>query len=280
MRLILTGLIVLPLLVSCDGRKERVSLPEEGGKPPRASTKSQRERPGDPPPAGRELRPEYDKAKGIADPAQRDDALARVAWDAMELDPALAREAFGLLPAESAEKIRLIQHYAMRIAGSDIKEALKWADSFGSEKESAAARCRIALVLSETDPRQAAQLLSDSAISDRESDVAIVQVLQRWAAKEAPAAAAWVVEFPEGAAREAGIKAVVSPWLESDAKAAFDWISALDGDLRSEAVGAVSNILDEETEDAGKRILDAAPPEIRGWIELQRKEAGHDDPPP
>ncbi len=278
-RLVLTSLVILLPLVSCDGRKERVSPPDETEQTGPVSTKSQRIRPEDPAPAGRNLRPDFEKAKEIADPAGRDEALARVAWDAMELDPPLAREAFGLLPAESPEKIRLIQHYAMRIAAADLTEALKWADSFGSEKETAAARCRIALVLSETDPQQAAELLSESATADRESEVAIVQVLQRWAGKNPPGAAAWVADFPEGPAREAGIKAVVSPWLESDAKAAFDWIAALDGDLRKEAVLALSNVLDEETEEAGKKILDAAPPDVRRWIELQRKEAGHEDPP-
>jgi hypothetical protein len=279
-RLVLTCLIVLLPLVSCNGRKERVSPPDVAEQTGPVSTKSQRSRPEAPAPAGGNLRPDFEKAKEIADPAGRDEALARVAWDAMELDPPLAREAFGLLPAESPEKIRLIQHYAMRIAAADLTEALTWADSFGSEKETAAARCRIALVLSETDPQQAAELLSESAMVDRESDVAIVQVLQRWAGKTPPAAAAWVADFPEGPAREAGIKAVVSPWLEQDAKAAFDWIAALDGDLRKEAVLALSNVLDEETEDAGKKIIDAAPPDVRGWIQLQRKEAGHDAPPP
>jgi TPR repeat protein len=280
MRLIPPCLIVLLLFVSCDGKKERVSSSDTSERTGPGSTKSQRTRPEDPPPAGRDLRPDFEKAKGIADSAERDQALSRVAWDAMELDPPLAREAFGLLPAESPERIRLIQHYAMRIAATDLTEALKWADSFGSEKENTAARCRIALVLSETDPQKAAELLSESAMADRESDVAIVQVLQRWAGNDPPAAAAWVADFPEGEAREAGIKAVVSPWLENDAAAAFDWIAALEGDLRKEAVAAISDLIDEETEDAGKKILDAAPAHVREWIELQRKEAGQDDPPP
>ena len=149
----------------------------------------------------------------IEAPAARDTAIAQVAWDALELDPDLAREAFDQLSPEGVERIRLLQHFAMRLAENDPDEALAWAATLGSEKEIAAARGQIALVLSESDPERAANLLSESGIAGREFDLAVVQVLQRWAAKSPPEAAGWVVLFPAGRSREAGIKTVVSQWV-------------------------------------------------------------------
>ena len=55
-------------------------------------------------------------AVGLEAPAAREKELADVAWNALEIDPDLARDAFLQLPLDSAEKIRLIRHYAMRLA--------------------------------------------------------------------------------------------------------------------------------------------------------------------
>jgi hypothetical protein len=273
--------ILAGFLSACD-KPSDAGIPDSGGQNPGPKT-TRVDRPPrtDDPDLRADRRATFDKARKIGNPEQREQAIARIAWDALELDPDLAREAFQQLAAESEEKIRLIQHFAMTLAEENVDEALKWADALGSEKEIAAARCQIALVLADTDPERAAGLLSESAIAGREFDVAVVQVLQHWAASNPPAAAAWVAMFPPGASREAGIKAVISPWLESDVPAVFSWIGKLgDETLRAEASAAMAGLLMEQTDAVRAGWLRHASPGIRAAIEQTMKEADLTDPPP
>jgi hypothetical protein len=60
------------------------------------------------------------------------------------------------LPTDSAEKIRLIQHYSRRLAEQNPDKALAWTATHGTEQEIAAAHGQIAWVLAETDPPRAA----------------------------------------------------------------------------------------------------------------------------
>jgi hypothetical protein len=274
-------LLAVPLLVSCDKPRDAGGTGETTGKPKPQVTRTTRPPRGDSPDAPENLRASLKSACEIESPEEREQAVAEVAWSALELDPELAREAFQQLTPDSVEKIRLVQHFAMRLAEENPDEALKWADALGSEKEIAAARCQIALVISNDDPQRAANLLSESGIEGRAFDVVAVQVLQRWAAKTPPDAAAWVVMFPPGKSREAGIKSVVSQWAEQDARAAFSWMGKLeDRALREESAQAVAEILAERPEDVRNAWLQHADPETRGAIGRKTKEAGLDDPPP
>ena len=175
-----------------------------------------------------ELRKILKAAAGLESPAAREKAIADVAWNALEIDPELAWEALLQLPTDGTEKIRLLQHYAMRLAEQNPEKALAWASSLGTGEEVAAACGEIALIISETDPQRAAALLSESGIAGRTFDVATVQVIQRWAAQAPANAAAWVAMFPQGAARDAGIRIIAEKWMASDAPAASDWLEGLD----------------------------------------------------
>ena len=186
-------------------------------------------------------------AAEIESSATREKAIADVAWSAMDIDLDLACEAFLQLPTGSADKIRLIQHYAMRLAEQNPDEALAWASTLESEQEITAANSQVALVIAESDPRRAANLLSDSSIVSREVDVTVVQVVQRWAAQSPPDAADWVTKFPPGPAREAGMKIIADRWLQVDANAAFSWLAAVqDPSIRKEAsLGLEESILQQ-----------------------------------
>lgn len=268
------------MLVACDKPVDAVAPDETTGKPKPQVTRAARPPRGDSQGAPENLRSSLKSALEIEAPEERETAVAEVAWNAIELDPELAREAFQQLTSDSAEKIRLIQHYAMRLAEENPDEALKWADALGSGREIAAARCQVALVISNDDPQRAANLLSESGVEGRAFDVVAVQVLQRWAAKTPPDAAAWVVMFPPGKSREAGIKAVVSQWAEQDARAAFSWMGKLeDQALREEGAMAMAEILAEQPEDVRNAWLRHADPETRGAIRRKTKEAGLGDPP-
>lgn len=214
----------------------------------------------------------------------RDQALAEVAWNSLELDPEVAREAFDALSADSAEKTRLLQHFAMRHAERNPEEALAWAETLGSEKAIADAKGQIALVLAESDPERAAGILSESGIAGREFDVSAVQVLQRWAAKSPPEAAAWVAMFPAGQSREAGIKTVVSAWVKADTKAAFAWMAALqDEAIRHESTLAMTEALLQQPEEVRTSWLELADSKTRAEIDREMDKAmekvGDDAPP-
>lgn len=207
-------------------------------------------------------------------PADRAKALADVAWNALETDPDTAHEAFLQLPADSPEMIRLIQHYALRLAEQDPEAAIAWAEALGTELEVATAKYQIALALAEADPLRAANLLSESGLAGRELDVAVVQVIQRWAAKSAPAAAAWVAAFPQGASRSAGIGAVVERWLPGDPAAAFGWLGGLkDAEFKAEAARAMQGIILQQSADVQKEWLQHADPGIRAELERQHDQA-------
>ncbi|HSH14844.1 MAG TPA: hypothetical protein VLD18_02345, partial [Verrucomicrobiae bacterium] len=155
-----------------------------------------------------QLRYDLIEAEKIELPVDREKAIAEVAWNALETDPELAAEAFLKLPHDSPERLRLIQYHGMRLAESDPEAAIAWADGLESEQETAAAKGVIALTLAETEPLRAANLISESGIAGREFEVAVVQIIQRWAAKDPVEAVAWVASFPASPARQAGIRAV------------------------------------------------------------------------
>lgn len=280
------GLIAL-LLVACDKQKERVPSQEEGGaerggrkviRDSRTSRKERADAPEDP-------RMAFTFAQHIENPAERDKALASVAWSVVESDSELTREAIEAMSVDSPDRVRLIQHIAMRQAEQDPAAALAWADAFGSEMEVAAAKCQIALVLAESDPQRAAELISESGIEGRELEVAAVGVIQRWAANSPGGAAAWVAAFPAGQAREAGIRSVVATWMKADAQAAFGWMATLsDQDVRKEAALAMSETLLQQPESVREKWLSHANPQIRSEIDAEGERAlknvGDNIPPP
>jgi hypothetical protein len=221
------------------------------------------------------LREALAKARKCAEPEQRDKLLVQAAWNAMELDPELAREAFESLMIESPDRIALIQHFAMRMADADPEEALKWAATLESEREAAAARVRIALVLADEDPSRAANLLSEYGLANREFEVALVQVLQRWSNKSPQDAAAWVAVFPPGEFRKAGVETVASGWLRSDPEAAFAWLTSLsDEAIRMEAGDAFAKSFLQQPPETREAWLGHADPQIREKLAHALRQAG------
>ncbi|MEO5716389.1 MAG: hypothetical protein ABIT37_23120 [Luteolibacter sp.] len=264
------------LLVSCDKPPEKrgTGEPEAKSKAPPAVTKSTR----DPSPEARKkVRDSLNEANRISSPEERATAVAAIVWDNLELDPKLAADAFQQLTPGSPERVRLVQHLAMRLAEEDADAAIKWADALGNPDEVSFAYGKIALVIAEADPERAANLLSESGIEGREFDVALVQVIQRWAASKPADAAAWVVLFDPGEARTASINTVVSLWAKSDAPAAFGWIGTLQNDaLREEARQAMAEAILQQTPSVQNEWIKLASPEIRDAFEKLKQQADKD----
>jgi hypothetical protein len=213
-------------------------------------------------------------ALAIASLPERQKSLAEIAWNAIETDPELAHKAFGNLAVDSAEKLQLIQHYAIRLTEQNPDEALAWAEALGTQTEIAAAKNHIALALAETDPLRAAKLLSESGMAGRDFDVAIVQVIQRWATKSPKDAAAWVSNFPQGQAREAGIREISQKWLPQDPTAAFAWITATtDKPLRMEIARAMEGALLKSPKEQQEQMRQQASSALQEELLRQRSNA-------
>lgn len=261
------------LLVSCDKPKEEAVTPEKATEPPRV-TKTVRPVTSEPVSTPEEIRVTFENAQAIQAPELRNKALEEVVWDALELDPHLAAEAFLKLTPHSEEKNRLIQHYAMRLAEQSLDESMKWAATLQSEEERSLAYDNIALVLAESEPERAAQMLSESGVAGRDFDVAVVQVLQRWAASSPEGAAGWVVLFEEGEARTAGLKAVVGIWSRTDPEGAVMWLDSLQNPtIRSEASDGLAQSILDLPEGAQDEMLRRVNPDVRTRFEKLKTEA-------
>jgi hypothetical protein len=215
------------------------------------------------------------QAESIASPEERNRALSAAAWDVIDTDPALARDGIQKMTAGSEEKNRLIEHLAMRLAEGELDEATAFAKSLGTEGERSLAYGKIALVLSAEQPERAAHLLSESGIASRDFDVAVVQVLQRWAALSPQDAAAWVMLFDQSDARSAGLHEVVSVWLRQEPAAAFAWIPGIPNEkIRREAMEAAAQSLNDFPENERGELLKSASLEIQSQLKKLSTEAG------
>lgn len=262
------------LLGSCDKSAPVTKSPPEQTAAPRV-TKSIRS-PDEEPPASRStLRESLENAAHLPTPEERDQALSAVIWDALEENPELAQEAFRKLSGGSEEKIALIKHFGMRLAEQNLDTATAWAKSLATPDEQSLAFGKIALVLSATNPEAAAKLLSDSGVASRDFDVAVVEVIQRWAAQTPENAAAWVAQFDPGEIRSAGLKAVISTWVDQDVNATLAWINRLQNpSIKDEAITGMAETILEFPEARRIELLGSAGPEIRTRFEALKAEAG------
>lgn len=261
------------LLGSCNKPREAMDQPEDGV-PPRL-TKTSRPVPESPP--GSPERPDenFKTSMESESPEERNRALAAAVWDALERDPKLALEGFAQLSKGSEEKNRLLEHLAMRLAEADVEEAIQWANALETEEEKSLAFGKIALILSENEPERAAHLLSDSGVAGRDFDVAVVQIVQRWAQESPTNALAWVVLFDAGEARRAGLKEGISIWATADPQAAFSWISSLQDEaiIHQEAAQGMAEAILDQAEDMQDEWLALASPDIQARYKKLKSEA-------
>jgi hypothetical protein len=222
------GLFTLLAIISCScGEREKQgsgSAPDV--KETRAARSAGRARDEAAPDGKAKLRGELDAALKDPDPAARQRILERLAWDAIDVDPDLAREAFGALEPDSEASRKLVAHFAMRLADEDPEKAIAWARALEQPQERAAAFGSIAVVISARDPARGAALVMAEMPKGRSRDRAVVLVVQRWAQAAPEAAADWIAGVPDHAARQAGLRAVLARWLAADAAAAAAWIEA------------------------------------------------------
>lgn len=245
---------LLALLLAACGEKEKPGSkghPESAAAPGHSAARKSRGEDGEPD-SRLLLRDAFEKANVEKDPAIREKAFEVIAWDAIDVDAELAREAFAALTPDSESSRRMVGHFAMRLADENPERAIEWARALEQEEERSDAFGRIAVVISATDPSRAANLVSEEMTAGPPRDRAVVQVLQRWAQAAPADAATWLTAFPQGAARSAGLKEVAAAWIQSDAPALAAWVEAREeGPVRTEAMLAAAE------------ALRSAPPETR-----------------
>lgn len=172
------------------------------------------------------LHVDLDSALRDPDPASRQRTLEQLAWDAIDVDPDLAREAFGALEPDSEASRKLVAHFAMRLADEDPEKAIAWAQDLENPTERTEAFGSIAVVIAAKDPERGAALLMAEMPEGRSRDKAAVLVARRWAQAAPEAAANWITALPDGPARRSGLQAVFAHWLALDTAGVAGWIES------------------------------------------------------
>jgi uncharacterized protein YciW len=261
------------LAASCEKSDQAAATPNPSSASPRA-TKSTRPERLEAKEAKEQRQRDLQQAAELPEGPEREQTVAQLVWDSIELDPEFSREAFARLTPGGDEKNRLIQHYALRLAEQDPDEAARWAASLETEEEKSLAFGRVAIVISEKDPELAARILSDSGVAGREFDTAVVEVIQRWSAESPQNAADWVSRFDPGEARKAGLKSITTTWMTIDPEASLAWLASLrDASARQEAITGYAQSAMEQPGMIQEEMLRHATPEMLSALERLKTEA-------
>jgi hypothetical protein len=112
---------------------------------------------------------------------------------------------------------------ALSWLATDEESAAAWAAGLapGPNRERVWRHLAVAQALS--DPPRAAQWALEQLPPGREQDGAVVQILQHWGQSDAPAAAAWVEQFPESPLRTAAVENLVRMWARLEEEAAVSY---------------------------------------------------------
>jgi len=264
------GIMCLGLFISsCDQKpvhsKDSAS-PDASSTPP-AVTKTQRAKAEKTVLSEESLRESLSALEKLPSLEEREAAIASLAWDHAEENRNLALEVMDRLAVNRPERERLIEHFAMRFAEQDLDRAIVWARGLKSPEEISIALGRISLVMAATDPSRAAHLISESGMKGRQFDVAVVQIIQRWAAKNPAETAAWVQLFEPSTARTAGIQQTLSLWAKTDGLAAVAWIKSLtDESLRKDATQAMADFILAQPQATQHEWAGKTTPEIESEI--------------
>jgi hypothetical protein len=138
--------------------------------------------------------------------------------EANERNQALAAVCFGLAQSDPADAVKMakslhldehpgaiMENLVQQWAGTDLPSALDWANSQPAGEQRDGLTTRIAYVMSQNDPSDAAQLVINQIPSGPIQDDAVISVLNQWGNQDMIAAAVWVKSFPEGQLQQRAI---------------------------------------------------------------------------
>lgn len=218
--------------------------------------------------ASRRFRIAIDLAMKLESSEARDQALAGIVRDALQSAPALSAEAFRNLSAKSSEKPQLLKYCVKLMVERGLDEALEWAASLDQDKD--AAKIEIAVVVAESDPGGAGDILSANGVDLGKNKDGFDHVVQNWVSNSPSDAAQWAFSIPAGESRQIAIRSVVSLWLMTDSQSAFSWISDLKVKSgRDEASQAIVKFLSDVPPPSRESILESADESLRSELEGQ-----------
>jgi hypothetical protein len=135
-----------------------------------------------------------------------------------ERNQALAAVCFGLAQSNPADAVKMakslhldeqpgaiMENLVQQWAGTDLPSALDWANSQPAGEQRDGLTTRIAYVMSQNDPNDAAQLVINQIPSGPIQDDAVISVLNQWGNQDMIAAAVWVKSFPESQLQQRAI---------------------------------------------------------------------------
>jgi DNA-binding transcriptional regulator YbjK len=140
-------------------------------------------------------------AEQLSVPGERNAALTDVCFQVAQADPRLATQladqyGLGKLPGETLEN--LVQQWAER----DLTTAIEWVEGRPGDEQKNHMLMRVAMVVAETSPAEAAQMVVSQISEGDVRTEAVVSIVYQWARRDLPGASAWVDAFPEGPLRE------------------------------------------------------------------------------
>ena len=128
---------------------------------------------------------------------ERDQALSSVCLGLAETNPAEAvklAQTLNLGKQPGAVMANLVQQWA----GTDLSSTLDWANGQPAGDQRDGFTTRIAYVMSQSNPADAANLVVNQISPGPTQDEAVMMVVNQWAHQNLAAAATWVKEFPSG----------------------------------------------------------------------------------
>jgi len=138
----------------------------------------------------------------MTDGDEKDDAMQAICYGLARRDPARAVQEAETLQQPDAVKENLVQQWA----GKDVPAAMVWANNQPASDARNEVFQRIGYVLSQSDPRDAANLVVEQIPAGAAQDEAVMSVLHQWANKDMMGAVNWVKTFPDSPFRERALQ--------------------------------------------------------------------------
>jgi len=135
---------------------------------------------------------------------ERNQALGAVCLGVAQTDPAVAVQMAQTLNLDK-QPGALMQNLVQQWASTDLSSALDWVNSqpVGGQRNDLTER--IAFVLSQTQPADAADLVLTQIPAGSAQDQAVMTVLLQWENQDLAGATAWANGFPDGLLREGAL---------------------------------------------------------------------------
>lgn len=204
-------------------------------------------------------------AEEMNDPAERNRALTALATDAMKDRPDLAQIAILKLPADSPELPGLLSNYLAGLLESGTSDALAWVDSLEDEGMAGMARELLAGLIPDAQVATTVPRALDAGkIAGTGFKPGDEQMLQRWAAVDPQAAAAWLANMPAGQSRDEGFRNLSRSLVQGGDETAVNWLKSLPSEgLRANAREAMAAAIMETPEPIREAMLGAPDSELR-----------------